>query len=91
MEGLGDGSDKLVTVDVREGALTFGRVIDADSVGGRHEAHHGALTDDRRHYWVQGLDISMIWVLAGHSAGSRTGFRGDVGRRSGMKPDTVPI
>jgi selenium-binding protein 1 len=63
IEGLGDGSDKVVTVDVREGSPTFGRVIDVDSVGGRHEAHHGGLTDDRRHFWVQGLDTSMIWVF----------------------------
>lgn len=63
MEGLGDGSDKVVTVDVREGSPTFGKVIDVDSVGGRHEAHHGGLTDDRRHFWVQGLDTSMIWIF----------------------------
>lgn len=63
VEGLGDGSDKLVTVDVRSGSPTFGRVVDVDSVGGRHEAHHGGLTDDRRHYWLQGLDSSMIFVF----------------------------
>jgi methanethiol oxidase len=63
MEGVGDGSDKLVTVDVRKKSPTFGQVIDVDSVGGRHEAHHGGLTDDRRHYWVSGLDTSMIWIF----------------------------
>jgi selenium-binding protein 1 len=63
IEGLGDGSDKLVTVDVRSDSPTFGQVIDVDSVGGRHEAHHGGLSDDRRHYWVQGLDTSMIWIF----------------------------
>jgi selenium-binding protein 1 len=63
IEGLGDGSDKVVTVDVREGSPTFGQVIDVDSVGGRHEAHHGGFTDDRRHLWVQGLDTSMIWIF----------------------------
>lgn len=63
MEGLGDGSDKIVTVDVREGSETFGQVVDVDSVGGRHEAHHGGLTDDRRLFWVQGLDSSMIWIF----------------------------
>ena len=36
VEGLGDGSDKLVTVDARPGSPTYGRVIDSDSVGGRH-------------------------------------------------------
>lgn len=63
IEGLGDGSDKLVTVDVRSGSPTFGQVVDVDAVGGRHEAHHGGLTDDRRQYWVQGLDSSMIFVF----------------------------
>src|SRR6476646_826446 len=56
IEGVGDGSDKLVTVDVRKDSPTFGKVIDTDSVGGRNEAHHGGLTDDRRQYWVAGLD-----------------------------------
>ena len=63
VEGVGDGSDKLVTVDVREGSPTFGKVIDSDSVGGRHEAHHGGLTDDRRQYWVAGLDSSRIFIF----------------------------
>jgi selenium-binding protein 1 len=63
IEGLGDGSDKIVTVDVRQGSPTFGEVVDVDSVGGRHEAHHGGLTDDRRHFWVSGLDTSMIWIF----------------------------
>lgn len=63
MEGLGDGSDKLVTVDVREDSDTFGQVIDTDSVGGRHEAHHGGLTDDRSQFWLGGLDDSMIFIF----------------------------
>ncbi len=63
IEGLGDGSDKLVTVDVRAGSPTFGRVIHTVSVGGRHEAHHGGFTDDRRHFWCGGLDDSMIFVF----------------------------
>lgn len=63
VDGLGDGSDKLVTVDARESSPTFGQVIDVDSVGGRHEAHHGGLTDDRRHYWVAGLDTSQIFIF----------------------------
>ncbi|MGD1876131.1 MAG: selenium-binding protein SBP56-related protein [Kiloniellaceae bacterium] len=63
MEGLGDGSDKLVTVDVRTGSPTFGQVIDVDSVGGRNEAHHGGLTDDRRLYWVSGLDSNRIFLF----------------------------
>ena len=45
VEGMGDGSDKLVTVDVRPGSATFGKVIASASVGGRHEAHHAGFTD----------------------------------------------
>ena len=63
VEGLGDGSDKLVTVDVRPGSKTFGRVVHTVSVGGRHEAHHGGLSDDRRHFWVSGLDTSKIFIF----------------------------
>ena len=63
VEGVGDGSDKVVTVDARNGSPTFGKVIDVDSVGGRHEAHHGGLTDDRKHFWVSGLDTSRIFIF----------------------------
>ncbi len=63
MDGVGDGSDKVVTVDVRSGSPTFGKVVDVDSVGGRHEAHHGGLTDDRRSFWVAGLDTSQIFIF----------------------------
>jgi methanethiol oxidase len=63
VEGMGDGSDKLVTVDVRPGSPTYGEVVASASVGGRHEAHHGGFTDDRRHFWVSGLDTSQIFVF----------------------------
>lgn len=63
VEGLGDGSDKLVTIDVRKGSPTFGKVIDADSVGGRGEAHHGGFTDDRRQFWAAGLDDSKVYIF----------------------------
>jgi methanethiol oxidase len=67
VEGVGDGSDKLVTVDVRPGSKTFGKVIHAASVGGRHEAHHGGFTDDRRQLWLAGLDTSKIFVFDVHT------------------------
>jgi selenium-binding protein 1 len=60
---LGDGSDKLVTVDNRRSSPTFGKVIDVDSVGGRGEAHHGGFTDDRRFFWATGLDDSKIYIF----------------------------
>lgn len=63
IEGVGDGSDKLVTVDVDPGSESFGKVIHSVSVGGRHEAHHAGLTDDRRHLWTGGLDDSKIFVF----------------------------
>lgn len=67
VEGLGDGFDKLVTVDTREGSPTFGKAIASVSVGGRHEAHHGGFTSDRRFFWAGGLDDSRIFVFDVHS------------------------
>jgi selenium-binding protein 1 len=66
-EGIGDGSDKLVTVDARPDSETFGQVVHAESVGGRNEAHHGGLTDDRRYFWGGGLDTSKIFVFDVHT------------------------
>lgn len=63
VEGLGDGSDKLVTVDARPDSPTYGKVIHTVSVGGRHEAHHGGFTDDRRQLWMAGLDTSRIFIF----------------------------
>jgi selenium-binding protein 1 len=67
VEGLGDASDKLVTVDTRRGSPTFGQVIHTVSVGGRHEAHHADFTDDRRYLWASGLDTSQIFVFDVHT------------------------
>jgi len=63
VEGLGDGSDKLVTVDVNPKSPSYGKVIHSHSVGGRHEAHHGGFTDDRKHFWAAGLDSSKMFVF----------------------------
>src|SRR3954469_19319518 len=60
VEGLGDGSDKLVVVDVKPDSPTYGKVINSRSVGGRNEAHHGGFTDDRRQLWLCGLETSKI-------------------------------
>jgi selenium-binding protein 1 len=63
VDGVGDGSDKLVTIGANPRAATYGKVISSVSVGGRHEAHHGDFTDDRRHFWAGGLDDSMVYVF----------------------------
>jgi len=59
----GDGSDKLVTIDVNPHSKTYGRVVHTVSVGGRGEAHHMGFTDDRRYLWAGGLDDSRIYVF----------------------------
>jgi selenium-binding protein 1 len=63
VEGLGDGSDKLVTIDVNPGSKTYGKVIASVSVGGRGEAHHMGFTDDRKFLWAGDLDDSKIYVF----------------------------
>ena len=63
VEGVGDGSDKLVTVDVDPASKTYGKVLGQVSVGGRGEAHHMGFTDDRRHIWAGGLAGSDIYVF----------------------------
>jgi len=63
VEGLGDGSDKLVTIDARPDSETYGKVIHSVSVGAQTEAHHGGFTDDRRQLWVSGLDSSEIFIF----------------------------
>jgi selenium-binding protein 1 len=62
-EGWGDGSDKLVTIDVKPNSTNYAKVIARASVGGRHEAHHGGFTDDRRELWLSGLDDSQIYIF----------------------------
>ena len=66
-EGVGDESDKLVTIDVRPGSERYGQVIHSVSVGGRNEAHHAGFTDDRRYLWASGLDTSKIFIFDIHS------------------------
>jgi len=66
-EGVGDEQDKLVTVDVRPGSKRYGQVINSLSVGGRNEAHHSGLTDDRMYLWAGGLDTNKIFIFDLHS------------------------
>jgi selenium-binding protein 1 len=63
VENLGDGSDKLVTIDVNPHSRTYGKVINTLSVGGRGEAHHMGFTDDRKYLWAGNLDDSRIFVF----------------------------
>jgi methanethiol oxidase len=63
VEGLGDGYDKLVTVDVNPKSKSYGKVIATASVGERGEAHHMGFTDDRRYLWAGGLSSNRIHVF----------------------------
>src|SRR5919198_2000418 len=63
VEGLGDGSDKLVTIDVNPKSKSYGKVLGSVSVGARGEAHHMGLTDDRRFIWAGGLSEAKIYVF----------------------------
>ena len=63
MEGVGDGQDKLVTVSVNPAAADYGKIVNSLSVGGRNEAHHSGLTDDRRFLWASTLDTSKIFIF----------------------------
>jgi selenium-binding protein 1 len=67
VEGMGDGADKLVTVDVKPGSPTYGKVVSSVSVEGRNEAHHGGFTDDRRQLWLAGLDSSRVFIFDVHT------------------------
>jgi selenium-binding protein 1 len=62
-KGLGDESDKLVTIDADPKSKTYGKVISSVSVGGRGEAHHEGFTDDRKYLWAGRLDDSKIFVF----------------------------
>ena len=67
MPGVGDEQDKLVTVDVNPESDNFGKVVASLSVGGRNEAHHTGLTDDRRFLWASSLDTSKIFIFDVHT------------------------
>jgi len=63
VDGLGDGSDKLVTIDVNPASPGYGKVVHSVSVGSRGEAHHMGFTDDRRYLWAGGLDDNRVYVF----------------------------
>ena len=63
VKGMGDESDKLVTVDVNPKSKSYGKVVHSLSVGGRGEAHHLGFSDDRRYVWAGRLDDNKIFVF----------------------------
>jgi methanethiol oxidase len=63
VQGLGDGQDKLVTIDANPKSKTYGKVIHSVSTGARGEAHHMGFTDDRRYLWAGGLADNKIHVF----------------------------
>lgn len=63
IEGVGDGFDKLVTLDVNPKSSSYGKPIHTISVGERGEAHHMGFTDDRKHLWAGSLDSNRIYVF----------------------------
>lgn len=67
MEGVGDGQDKLVTVDVNPKSPNYGKVVHSLSVGGRGEAHHSGFTDDRHYLWAGALDTNKLFIFDVHS------------------------
>ena len=67
LEGVGDGQDKLVTVDVNPDSADYGTVVHSVSVGGTNEAHHSGLTDDRRFLWAATLDTNKIFIFDVHT------------------------
>ncbi len=64
---MGDEQDKLVTIDVNPTSKDYSKIVHSLSVGGRNEAHHSGLTDDRRYLWAGGLDTSKIFIFDIHT------------------------
>ena len=62
--GLGDGSDKLVTIDADPASKHYGKVVSSVSVGGQGEAHHMGFTDDRKFLWAGNLNDSLLSLAA---------------------------
>lgn len=71
VEGIGDGQDKMVTVDVNPLSKHFAEVVHVESVGGRNEAHHSGYSDDRKYLWAGGLDTNKIFIFDVYSDPSK--------------------
>lgn len=67
VDGLGDGQDKIVTIDVNPQSESYGEILHVLQLEGRNEAHHAGLTDDRRYLWAGGLDSNKIFIIDIHT------------------------
>ncbi len=63
IKGMGDGNDKLVTIDANPKSKKYGQVVHKVVLPGRGEAHHMGFTDDRRFLWAGRLDDNKIFVF----------------------------
>ncbi len=63
VKGLGNGNDKLVTIDANPKSAQYGKVIHQIDLQGRGEAHHMGFSDDRRFLWAGRLDDNKIFVF----------------------------
>ncbi|GJI94279.1 hypothetical protein RugamoR57_09970 [Duganella caerulea] len=63
IKGIGDGRDKLVTIDVNPASPKYGKVINSLSVQGHGDAHHFGFTEDRKYLWAGRLEDSKIFVF----------------------------
>ena len=87
VQGMGDGFDKLVTLDANPKSPSFGQVLTQVSVGARGEAHHAGFTDDRRFLWAGGLDDNKIHVFDIHTDPAKprlVNTIADFAKRSGL-------
>ena len=65
VEGLGDGVDKLVTVDVKPGSATYGKIINSVSSKGQRAHHGGSLTTGAS--LARRLENSKLFIFDVHT------------------------
>lgn len=62
-EGVGDGQDKLVTIDVRPQSITFTKVIHVLAVGRGNEPASLTFSSNRGALWATGLASDRIFIF----------------------------
>src|SRR5438067_11132987 len=60
VEGMGDGADKLVTVDVKPCSLTYGYVVSSFSCEGRYVAHSRGINYEHRQLLLASLGYRRV-------------------------------